>query len=175
MPQPAALNFLGSPGPAFSLSPSIPASAPALTPIPHSVRPYPAPISAPGCLQSQPSPSTHCSPSLCPTPGLRLCLAFCGPSGHGPRPFGQQLCPLCQAIGRAWGPRLTAAFVPRSSQAMDETPGPLPPALKALLSSQGFPRGSLPISFPTTSLPPPSPSSAQYPALELRPATEPHL
>lgn len=38
-----------------------------------------------------------------------------------------------------------------------------------------FPHASLPISFPATSLPPPSPSSAQYPALELKPATEPRL
>lgn len=175
MPQPAALNFLGSLVLLFYLV-SVPASAPALTPIPHSTRSYAAPISAPECLRPQPSPSPNGSPRLCPTPGPRLCLASCGPSG----PWAQNL--RSTTMSSVPGRRPSAGDPDLQQPSSPGAPRPwVRPLAHCLLLSklyypgQGFPHASLPISFPTTSLPPPSPFSAQCPALELRPATEPHL
>ena len=124
----------------------------------------------------QPEPTPNCAASLCfphcsgPAPAPTPASATQGP-GPKPQTLGST------TVSSVPGPRLAGGDPGLRQPQSPEAPRPplascRPPSSPYCPGDWHPPPTSLPISSATTSLPPPSPSSAQHPAVELRPATQ---
>lgn len=147
-PLPAALPRQGSPRTPVASPPAlvlIPPSAPALTPASSLPAPTPAPLSSaqagPSSSPALPSlphgPWPNCPAGLCST--SCCCPAPADLPAPGPDPWVNNHVPRARPQTRHWGPRHKPASISRSTRAMGETSGLLPPALKPLLSRARLP------------------------------------